>query len=396
MKDIDSILHSEYIIDGIRMEVTPAQMLGECMPYGTAAAPSREIYPPIVDEPADPAPGTVKYSPGLIPAYLEALKASGGDSGFPAEFSGAATRAAIARALIGTLWKKGHFSLEDIGMRISWEWDCAPVGSMAAFYFSAEAVSEYLFDLGIKLSGYSITCAQGADRMGVDCVLSRFEPPAETSEEDDGEEMEDGEERTFIECRDTVCSEQEMPSERQCPEYLVPEKKSWLIYIPFDTCPFKLGGSLLSRKIGSNGDNAPEIKDPDYFIDCFEVLKELIEDGVVISGTTVSEGGLAAAADRMCGRTGCSIDIKGIEAAYNEQDRIRILFGETPGVIVQILDSDYDYVDAQLLLQEIAYYPLGHPDPDIKGISISESGRPDVFSILEALLNNPSTSEGED
>ena len=141
MKDIDSILHSEYIIDGIRMEVTPAQMLGECMPYGTAAAPSREIYPPIVDEPADPAPGTVKYSPGLIPAYLEALKASGGDSGFPAEFSGAATRAAIARALIGTLWKKGHFSLEDIGMRISWEWDCAPVGSMAAFYFSAEAVS---------------------------------------------------------------------------------------------------------------------------------------------------------------------------------------------------------------------------------------------------------------
>ena len=111
---------------------------------------------------------------------------------------------------------------------------------------------------------------------------------------------------------------------------------------------------------------------------------------------TISYGGLGTAAEHLCRKSGCTLDLKGVESAYVEKDPVRILFSEIPGVLVQIRDSDYDYVDAQLLLQEIAYYPLGHPDPDIKGISISESGRPDVFSILEALLNNPSTSEGED
>ena len=87
--------------------------------------------------------------------------------------------------------------------------------------------------------------------------------------------------------------------------------------------------------------------------------------------------------------------LKGLETAYGEKDCIRILFSEVPGVIIQIRDSDYDYVDSQLLLQDIAYYPLGHPDPGRKGIDISETGRPDVFSILEALLNGQAP-EGED
>ena len=55
------------------------------------------------------------------------------------------------------------------------------------------------------------------------------------------------------------------------------------------------------------------------------------------------------------------LDISGIEQAYIETDAIRILFSEIPGVVIQIRDSDYDYVDAQFLLQDIAYYPIGHP-----------------------------------
>ena len=39
MKDIDVILHSEYIIDGQRMEATPAQMLSECMPADNPPLP---------------------------------------------------------------------------------------------------------------------------------------------------------------------------------------------------------------------------------------------------------------------------------------------------------------------------------------------------------------------
>ena len=397
MKNTDAILHSDYIIDGMKMEATPAQMLSECMTTGDTGPAVDRGYPPVVDEPSDPAPGAARYSGENIREYLRAMEDTPDmKRDIPAEFAGAYTRVAIARTLIEALWREGHFSLEDIEMRAVWEWNCSPVGNMAAFYFSAEAASQYLYDLGVRLSGYSIEGSPDRNRLRLEDLGIRHDALFTVEAEDPEPVIEDGGEDAageYPEHSETVIR---LPEARKCPDSAVPDRRSWLIYIPFDTCPFKLGGSVFSGEFGNNGDNAPDIKDPDYFIDCYEVLRELVEDGIIISGVTISYGGLGTAAEHLCRKSGCTLDLKGVESAYVEKDPVRILFSEIPGVLVQIRDSDYDYVDAQLLLQEIAYYPLGHPDPDIKGISISESGRPDVFSILEALLNNPSTSEGED
>lgn len=396
MKDIDAILHSQYIIDGQRMDATPAQMLSECMTSVTAEKPATD-YPPIVDEPSDPIPGSARFDISKIKEYIAALEDTNDcQREIPPEYSGQMTRLEIARVLLETLWKGGHFTLENIVAGITWKWNCGPVGSMAAFYFSAEAASQYLYDLGVQLSGYSISGSEGGNRICLDSLEIRdsslFTAVSENPEPVIGDDCEDA----ASEYPEYSERESRIPEKRECPDTVLPDRKSWLIYIPFDTCPFKLGGSLLAGKFGSNGDNAPEIKDPDYFIDCYEVLRELVEDGVIISGATVSGGGLASAAWRMCRDTGCMIDMKGLESAYMEKDMVRILFSEVPGVIIQIRDSDYDYVDSQLLLQDVAYYPLGHPDPETKGISISEGSRPDVFSILEAIINSPTASEGED
>ena len=103
-----------------------------------------------------------------------------------------------------------------------------------------------------------------------------------------------------------------------------------------------------------------------------------------------------AASDNFCSKTGCEINVSGIESAYSETDKVRILFSEVPGVLVQIRDSDYDYVDSQFLLQDVAYYPVGQPDlTESSGARISEERRPDVLSILSALLQEQQ-SEGED
>ena len=59
---------------------------------------------------------------------------------------------------------------------------------------------------------------------------------------------------------------------RAVPDKLVADPESWLIFIPFDTCEFRLGNSILCQALGQNGDNAPEIGDGDYFIDCFELV----------------------------------------------------------------------------------------------------------------------------
>ena len=77
-----------------------------------------------------------------------------------------------------------------------------------------------------------------------------------------------------------------------------------------------------------------------------------------------------------------------------ENDKMRILFGEVPGVLIQINSSDYDYVDSQLLLQDIAYYPIGHPSVSHNGIKIHENAKTGVADILASLLEQ--ASEGED
>ena len=61
---------------------------------------------------------------------------------------------------------------------------------------------------------------------------------------------------------------------------------------------------------------------------------------------------------------------------------------------MQISDEDYDYVDSQLLLQDVAYYPLGHPSAENGGLTVTESGKNGVGNILASLLNM--ASEGED
>lgn len=162
---------------------------------------------------------------------------------------------------------------------------------------------------------------------------------------------------------------------RAVPDKLAADPDSWIIYVPFDTCDFRLGGSLLCEALGQNGDNFPEIGDADYFIDCYEVIREFVEDNVAVSAATVSDGGLLAALKSMCsGDVGADIDISGIMRAYGEERNVRVLFSEIPGAIIQIKDSDYDYVDAELLLQDIAYYPVGHPVTGTGEIKVHTGG----------------------
>ena len=81
-------------------------------------------------------------------------------------------------------------------------------------------------------------------------------------------------------------------------------------------------------------------------------------------------------------------------ASYQENDATRILFGEIPGVLIQISDNDYDYFDSQMILQDIAYYPLGHPSTSFDGARFSDGNRNTVAEILASLLSQ--ASEGED
>ena len=384
MTEKESALYSQYIIDGVKHDATPAELLEECMRNTPAAMPASDNYADIIDESTEPPVTTFTYDNERNLEYLQAcMEASDEERTFRMLYPDTFTRQRIAYALIDRLWNQGHYRLGNLEMSAQWSWNRRPLGNMAAFYTSAEAVNSYLFDLGVRLCDCTFEeCDQESNAW-----FEAWLPEKDMEEEEETQEI--AFKSSPYESRHPWISE-----ERKCPSVLKADPSSWVIYIPFDTCAFKVGGSLLAQSQGRNGGVSPQIKDPDYFIDCFEVIRELVEDGIVMSGTTVGDGGLATAAEKMCTDCGLDLDLSGIMASYQENDSTRVLFSEVPGVLIQISDNDYDYLDSQLILQDVAYYPVGHPDTSGTGIRIHQKEKSGVAGILAALLGQ--ASEGED
>ena len=388
MKENESALYSHYIIDGIRQEMTPAELLDECMEYAEDDMPSFDTFgtfDDIIDESTDPPVSTFVYDRNRNEEYAAmtaAAAAEGRDFAmlYPDHF----TRLHIAEALTSRLWSKGHFRLGDLRLWAQWDWNTAPTGNMASFYASVSAASDYAYSSGVMMSDYLFIEGDGNNSAKFFAWL----PETEITEEEETHES------ILFKSSPFESRHPWIGDERKCPATLADDPDSWIIYIPFDTCPFKLGGSLFAQINGHNGGPAPQIMDADYFIDCYEVVRELVEDGIVSAGISIGNGGLATAAVRLCEGMGARLDISGVMSSYGEDDSTRILFGEIPGVLVQIRDNDYDYFDSQMILQDIAYYPLGHPSSALNGVRFGEKGRSSVAGILASLLNQ--ASEGED
>ena len=372
MTELDNILYGQYIIDGVQMPLSPARMLRECTlepPLEPDGAPET-----VADEHLDPTPGSYEFREAEVERYAAAvaeLKRS-----LPLPFAGPFTAGKVAQALIDAIWMSGHFRLGDLTLRADWKWNGKTIGNLAAFYSSVESACNYIDALGVKISRYSLV-------KGVPSVTFKASTIAEEDEVDEEESL-------FRELPYRTANPR-ISRRRKCATTLLPEPTDWLLFIPFDTCDFRLGGSALSEALGASSATAADVIDADYFIDCYEVVRELVEDGVVKAGATVGEGGLMMALRSLSGITGADVCIRDICKAYGDESPVRVLFSEVPGVVIQIADIDYDYVDAELILQDVVYYPIGHPTPGKPGVNLT--GKVEIPQILESLLN---TLEGED
>lgn len=353
-----SALWSEYIIDGARMDSIPGIILEEAC----GREPGRhEGFEPIVDDTVDETPASLDYDIRQIPRYTAMLsKASRRE--IPMSQAGQFTKSRLAGAIVDAIWKTGHYCLEDLKLSIRWKWNQKTEGAMAAFYESACAVCDSVRELGIALSDYSY---EESEVSSIEASVS-CDAPA-----------------TVGKTRKARSTMGDTPSD-------------WIVYIPFDDGEYCLGASLLAQVTGNSGGMAPALDNMEYFADCHEVVRELVEDGIVTAGTSVRDGGLMAALGRFVpsGR-GLRAQVGDLVKATGDKDLTRILFGEIPGVLIEISDDDYDYLDAELLLQEVVYYPLGHPSGRFQGVRVSNTGPSDISGIIGALLNGQA-SEGED
>ena len=378
MKYFSSALLSNYIIDGVPQALSPLEMLNDISIEKLRVKGTPDI---IADENPDPELKSCSTDAEHMHYYLNKVLATSRTC-FPCAFSASYTKNLIAWELIETIWRKGSFRLPDLALTAQWEWDDTKLGSNAAFYSSCAAAAEYIDALGIRLQRYSVTqapaCALSFKAGIARCPARPLEIPDQVEDDDS-----------------LADSEPHMGRGLTTSSQLVPEADSWIIFIPFDTCDFRLGGSLFSEVIKGTPDTAPETGDADYFIDCYELLRELSEDGILLSAGTVGEGGLLASLRRMTGTCGAGINLADIKKTANESDSIRILFSEVPGAVIQIRDIDFDYIDAEMLLQDIVYFPLGHPDIHSRDITVTETGKSTIESILDSLIRSQS-SEGED
>lgn len=372
-----SLLSSDYIIDGIRMDATPRQMLE--IACGNTRDTLDEGFECFVDESEDPLPEG-PFSKDSLPEYAAAT-ADAERTELPLAHIRSYTKRLVAQSLVDAIWRDGHFRLNDLQIAPDWKWNPSAIGGPSAFFRSVESCCDYLDSLGVMMDRYSAE-ENSADSLSATVSLS-----------DNGGA---GEENDFFDELPFRTEHPKMSDGRRCPEKAAGTEEDWLVYIPFDTCAPRLGGSLLSDVTGISGGMSPAISDPDYFIDCYEVVREMVEDGIITAGATVGEGGLMSALARMLPEgTGIEAGLEGIAASYGENDPVRIMFAEIPGVIIEIKDADYDYLDAELLLQDVAFYPIGHVSRSFTGIRTCMDGAGGISGILRSLLSS-GASEGED
>ena len=102
------------------------------------------------------------------------------------------------------------------------------------------------------------------------------------------------------------------------------------------------------------------MQDAEYFRDAFLAVQELVNKGLILAGHDISAGGLITTLLEMCFANvegGMEINLDKIK----EQDLIKILFAENPGIVIQVSDKHKEAVKQILEDAGVGYVKLGKP-----------------------------------
>ena len=116
---MQSVLDAEYVIDGVKMELSPREILDDAVGKSAWNADALKVEP-VVDETVDPDPAGVmpelQVAENLILGSLPDVSESRKIPSFCAD---SMTCAEIAKALTEVIWREGHFRSGDLEVSIS-------------------------------------------------------------------------------------------------------------------------------------------------------------------------------------------------------------------------------------------------------------------------------------
>jgi phosphoribosylformylglycinamidine synthase len=222
----------------------------------------------------------------------------------------AGSRLAIAKALTNLVWAPLTHGLKGVSLSANWMWPCRNAGEDARLYEAVKAVSEFAIALGINIP------------TGKDSLSMTQKYPDGTVVYSPG--------TVIISAVGEVSDVKQVISPN-----LISDVDSVIVYIPFSDGGFELGGSSFAQTLNQLGDKTPDITDAAGFSHVFDIVQDLIREGVVLAGHDIAAGGLITTLLEMCfpiENIGLEIDL----AAIGEVDPVKILFSEKPGVVLQI------------------------------------------------------------
>ena len=219
---------------------------------------------------------------------------------------------AIAEALTNIVFAPLADGLTSVSLSANWMWPCRNKGEDARLYKAVEAASDFACALGINIptgkDSLSMTQKYGTDKV--------FSPGT-----------------VIISAAGEVSDIRKIVS-----PVLARDKHTYIYYIDFSFDALRLGGSAFAQSLGKVGSEAPTIRDFDYFRDAFNAVQEAIDKGLILAGHDISAGGMITALLEMCFANvegGLEVDLNAIA----EEDIVKILFAENPGVLVQVKEK---------------------------------------------------------
>lgn len=248
----------------------------------------------------------------------------------------AGSRMAIAEALTNVVWAPLEGGVKGVSLSANWMWPCRNAGEDARLYNAVKAASDFSIELGINIP-------TGKDSLSM------------TQKYPDGSKvLSPG---TLI-----VSSVAECSDIRRCVKPVASAKpESIFIYIPFNHLnddTFALGGSAFAQITNQLGDETPDVVSADHFVNCFTSVQELVAKDLILAGHDISAGGLITTLLEMnFANTGGGVvaDLTHI----GEKEFVKILFSETPGVVIQVEERHFIEVKNICSDRGVEIYPIG-------------------------------------
>ncbi|TFH35353.1 MAG: phosphoribosylformylglycinamidine synthase, partial [Bacteroidia bacterium] len=260
---------------------------------------------------------------------------------------------AIAEALTNIIWAPMADGIRSISLSANWMWPCRNPGEDSRLYDAVQAASDFALALGINIPTGKDSLSMTQKYNG-DTVYS----PG-----------------TVI-----ISASGEISDIRKIVEpVVVNDSGTTIFYIDMSSDTRRLGGSSFAQIVNRVGDEVPAVNDPDYFLNVFNTIQELISAGKIMAGHDISAGGLITTLLEMCFANregGMSLNL----SATGEDDLIKLLFSQNPGIVIQVEEEEEI---AEILLEKgISFYSIGNPVAK-RSLFITHGGNETEFRIDE-------------